>query len=99
MAEVRIDPLSGQRVFVATEAAVAAVQPVRAWALATNWLRPDSSRSSIGPRQPPEPTAQPDLFWAGAATGTHELLEVSEPVASLGAAFARASRRGDGGLA
>ena len=32
----------------------------------------------------PEPTAQPDLFWAGAATGAHEQLELAEPVASLG---------------
>ena len=34
--------------------------------------------------QQPEPTAYPDLFWAGPATGTHELLDVGEPVSSLG---------------
>jgi UDPglucose--hexose-1-phosphate uridylyltransferase len=84
MAEVRIDPLSGQRVFVATEAAVAAVQPVRAAGSGDELVAPGFVPILDRDAPPPEPTAQPDLFWAGAATGTHELLEVSEPVASLG---------------
>jgi len=84
MAEVRIDPLSGQRVFVATVAAVAAMHPVRASGSGDELVAPEFVPILDRAAQPPEPTAQPDLFWAGAATGTHELLEISEPVASLG---------------
>ncbi len=83
MTEVRIDPLSGQRVFVATEAApeIPTVGSVGSVAgLTAPRFVPILDRSA----RPPEPTAYPDLFWAGAATGTHELLEVSEPVESLG---------------
>jgi UDPglucose--hexose-1-phosphate uridylyltransferase len=80
MAEVRIDPLSGQRVFVATGAA----PQIRRWAsgdeLEASEFEPILDRAA----QPPEPTAHPDLFWAGAATGAHELLDVQEPVTSLG---------------
>jgi UDPglucose--hexose-1-phosphate uridylyltransferase len=81
MAEVRIDPLSGQRVFVATGEAVA---PVLAGQSGDEPVAPVFVPILDRAARPPEPTAQPDLFWAGAATGTHELLEVSEPVASLG---------------
>jgi UDPglucose--hexose-1-phosphate uridylyltransferase len=80
MPEVRIDPLSGQRVFVATEGA----PPMRTWG-------PDGQPEPPGfvpildrAAKPPEPTAYPDLFWAGPATGTHELLDVGEPVRSIG---------------
>jgi UDPglucose--hexose-1-phosphate uridylyltransferase len=80
MAEVRIDPLSGQRVFVATEGA----SLVGTWSsggeLASPRFVPILDRAA----QQPEPTAHPDLFWAGAATGAHELLEIAEPVSSLG---------------
>jgi UDPglucose--hexose-1-phosphate uridylyltransferase len=87
MAEVRIDPLSGQRVFIGDAAAP------RDLFDAVTLL---GNRSEAGPVDPvfapvldprspaPEPTAYPDLFWAGPATGTHELLDVGEPVTSLG---------------
>ncbi len=81
MAEVRIDPLSGQRVFIATEAAAS---QVRVDGAGDELTAPDFVAILDRAAPPPEPTAQPDLFWAGAATGSHELLEVSEPVASLG---------------
>ncbi len=80
MPEVRIDPLSGQRVFVGTDGATG--------------VRPLGSGGELTPLSfvpildraapPPEPTAYPDLFWAGPATGTHELFEVPESVATLG---------------
>jgi UDPglucose--hexose-1-phosphate uridylyltransferase len=87
MTEVRIDPLSGQRVFIGAGAA-----PRDLWDSVTmTGARPDSGpldpafEAVLDPRAPePEPTAYPDLFWAGPATGTHELLEVEEPVTSLG---------------
>jgi UDPglucose--hexose-1-phosphate uridylyltransferase len=81
MPEVRIDPLSGQRVIVATEEGAPLVR-----ARASDGELEALSFVPILDRDapPPEPTAQPDLFWAGAATGTHELLGVGEPVASLG---------------
>jgi UDPglucose--hexose-1-phosphate uridylyltransferase len=87
MAEVRIDPLSGQRVFIGDGAA-----PRALW----NSVTMIGTRLDRGPLDPafepvldprarePEPTAYPDLFWAGPATGTHELLDVAEPVTSLG---------------
>jgi UDPglucose--hexose-1-phosphate uridylyltransferase len=80
MAEVRIDPLSGQRVFVATEGAPPIGARSSGGGLEPPRFVPILDRAA----QQPEPTAHPDLFWAGPATGTHELLEVSEPVASLG---------------
>jgi UDPglucose--hexose-1-phosphate uridylyltransferase len=80
MAEVRIDPLSGQRVFVTTEVA----PQIPSWAPSDELVAPDFVPILDRAAQPPEPTAQPDLFWAGAATGAHELLEVSEPVTSVG---------------
>jgi UDPglucose--hexose-1-phosphate uridylyltransferase len=80
MAEVRIDPLSGQRVFVATGAAPQIRVPPLPDAPAPPSFVPILDRAA----QPPEPTAYPDLFWAGAAIGTHELLDVGEPVSSLG---------------
>jgi UDPglucose--hexose-1-phosphate uridylyltransferase len=80
MAEVRIDPLSGQRVFVAT-----------AEAPQSRTLEPGDELAVPGfvaildpAAEQPEPSAYPDLFWAGAATGTHELLDVAEPASSLG---------------
>ena len=81
MPEVRIDPLSGQRVIVATDVAA---RQVRAVGSGDELAPPDFVPILDRAAAKPEPTAQPDLFWAGAATGTHELLEVSEPVASLG---------------
>jgi UDPglucose--hexose-1-phosphate uridylyltransferase len=81
MPEVRIDPLSGQRVFVATEPAVQEVLEV---GLGDEPVAPRFVPILDRAAQPPEPTAQPDLFWAGAATGAHELLDVGEPVRSLG---------------
>jgi UDPglucose--hexose-1-phosphate uridylyltransferase len=80
MAEVRIDPLSGQRVFVATDGPPPISASSSGGELEAPGFVPILDRAA----QQPEPTAQPDLFWAGPATGTHELLEVSEPVASLG---------------
>jgi UDPglucose--hexose-1-phosphate uridylyltransferase len=80
MAEVRIDPLSGQRVFVTTEAA----PQIPSWGRSDEFVAPDFVPILDRAAQPPEPTAQPDLFWAGAATGAHELLDVGEPVRSLG---------------
>jgi len=86
MAEVRIDPLSGQRVFVATEGVPQVPTGGSAGsggsdgALVAPSFHPILDRAA----QPPEPTAYPDLFWAGPATGTHELLDVGEPVSSLG---------------
>ena len=80
MAEVRIDPLSGQRVFVATEGASLIGTWPSAGELAAPRFIPILDRAA----QQPEPTAHPDLFWAGPATGTHELLGLEEPVSSLG---------------
>jgi len=81
MPEVRIDPLSGQRVFVATEAAVAPVVASRSGdELVAPGFAPILDRAA----QEPPPTAHPDLFWAGPATGAHELLDIEEPVRSLG---------------
>jgi UDPglucose--hexose-1-phosphate uridylyltransferase len=90
MAEVRIDPLSGQRVFIATDE----VAQIRFATDEVAQIRSSSLRGELEPpsfvaildraAQPLEPTAYPDLFWAGAATGTHELLEIEEPVRSLG---------------
>jgi UDPglucose--hexose-1-phosphate uridylyltransferase len=80
MAEVRIDPLSGQRVFVATDGA----PPIRAWSSTVEPETPGFVPILDRAARQPEPSAHPDLFWAGPATGTHELLEVSEPVESLG---------------
>lgn len=85
MAQVRIDPLGGQRVIVGDGA------PPRDL-LAADGSRP-AGADPVGPRldpvldpasPEPERSAYPDLFWAGAAAGTHELLDVGEPVASLG---------------
>ena len=85
MTEVRIDPLSGQRVLVATDGSpqirtAQASGPLPSGELAPPSFEPILDRAA----RPPEPTAYPDLFWAGPATGTHELLEVGEPVRSLG---------------
>ena len=81
MAEVRIDPLSGQRVFIATDE----VTQIRSSSVGRRaGGRRASSRSSTAPPSRRSRRAYPDLFWAGAATGTHELLEVEEPVRSLG---------------
>jgi UDPglucose--hexose-1-phosphate uridylyltransferase len=80
MAEVRIDPLSGQRVFVATEGA----PPIRAWGPDGQPEQPSFVPILDRAAKPPEPTAYPDLFWARPATGTHELLDVGEPVRSIG---------------
>jgi len=80
MAEVRIDPLSGQRVFVATEGAPQIRTSGSGGELVAPSFVPILDRAA----QPPEPTAYPDLFWAGPATGAHELLDVGEPVTSLG---------------
>jgi UDPglucose--hexose-1-phosphate uridylyltransferase len=87
MAEVRIDPLNGQRVFIGDDA-----PPRNLWdSITMIGTHPDSGpvdpvfEPVLDPRAPePEPTAQPDLFWAGPATGTHELLDPGEPVTSLG---------------
>jgi UDPglucose--hexose-1-phosphate uridylyltransferase len=81
MTEVRIDPLSGQRVFVATEPAA---YQARSWDSVGELVTPGFAPILDRAAPQPEPTAQPDLFWAGAATGAHELLQVSEPVSSLG---------------
>ena len=80
MPEVRIDPLSGQRVFVATEGA----PPIRTWGPEGQPEPPGFVSILDRAAKPPEPTAYPDLFWAGPATGTHELLDVGEPVRSIG---------------
>jgi UDPglucose--hexose-1-phosphate uridylyltransferase len=80
MPEVRIDPLSGQRVFVATEGA----PPIRTWGPEGQPEPPGFVPILDRAAKPPEPTAYPDLFWAGPATGTHELLDVGEPVRSIG---------------
>jgi UDPglucose--hexose-1-phosphate uridylyltransferase len=83
MAEVRIDPLSGQRVFVGDGAGPRDL--LDANASASSGLADPVFAPLLDPRSPePEPTAYPDLFWAGPATGTHELLDVGEPVSSLG---------------
>jgi UDPglucose--hexose-1-phosphate uridylyltransferase len=80
MAEVRIDPLSGQRVFVATGGA----SLTGTWSSGGELAAPNFVPILDRAAQQPEPTAHPDLFWAGAATGAHELLEIAEPVSSLG---------------
>jgi len=81
MTEVRIDPLSGQRVFVATEPAA---YHAGSWSSVGELVTPGFAPILDRAAQPPDATAYPDLFWAGPATGTHELLEVAEPVGSLG---------------
>jgi UDPglucose--hexose-1-phosphate uridylyltransferase len=81
MAEVRIDPLSGQRVFVAGEEAG---YHVGSWSSVGELVAPGFVPILDRAAPPPAPTADPDLFWAGPATGTHELLDAAEPVASLG---------------
>jgi UDPglucose--hexose-1-phosphate uridylyltransferase len=80
MTEVRIDPLSGQRVFIATDGATAIRPRWSGGGLEQPRFAPILDRAA----QQPEPTAYPDLFWAGPATGTHELLDVGESVSSLG---------------
>jgi len=80
MAEVRIDPLSGQRVFVANDGATPSLASGPGGELVAPRFVPILDQAA----KQPEPTAYPDLFWAGPATGTHELLEVGEPVRSLG---------------
>jgi UDPglucose--hexose-1-phosphate uridylyltransferase len=87
MAEVRIDPLSGHRVFIGDGAAPRGLGN----SVTMIGTRPDGGpldptfEPVLDPRAPePEPTAYPDLFWAGPAAGTHELLEIGEPVTSLG---------------
>ena len=66
MAQIRIDPLTGQRAIVA-DATGGAVLPL---------LEPESPA--------PPATADPDLFWSGAARGAHELIELARaPVRSL----------------
>jgi UDPglucose--hexose-1-phosphate uridylyltransferase len=67
-------------VFVATEGAPL----IRAWSSGDELVEPAFVPILDRAARQPEPTAQPDLFWAGPATGTHELLEVPEPVESLG---------------
>jgi UDPglucose--hexose-1-phosphate uridylyltransferase len=82
MTEVRIDPLSGQRVFVATGGT-----PRFGSFGSVGGLLPASFRFTPIVDQdaaPPEPSAYPDLFWAGPASGAHELIEVPDQVASLG---------------
>jgi UDPglucose--hexose-1-phosphate uridylyltransferase len=89
MAEVRIDPLSGYRVIVATgesahPGAVAeladGLEPAGGEGLALPAFEPVLSRDAPSP----EPSAHPDLFWAGPATGVHELIELGFPVSSIG---------------
>ena len=122
MNEVRIDPISGQRVIVATgrearPGGELAAAPVAAVDLADDpfvagnesqtapevfALRPDGSAPDtpgwrvrvvpnlypvLDPAAPdPEPDANRDLFWAGPARGTHEVIvNAPDPVSSLGA--------------
>jgi UDPglucose--hexose-1-phosphate uridylyltransferase len=85
MSEVRIDPLTGYRAIVATGA-----EPAPATAI------PEPTDARDGLTQPPfapvltadapepEPSAHPDLFWAGPGTGVDELIEVEPPVSSIG---------------
>ena len=80
MTEVRIDPLSGQRVFITTDGATEIRPRWSGGGLEQPRFAPILDRAA----QQPEPTAYPDLFWAGPATGTHELLDVGESVSSLG---------------
>ena len=89
MAEVRIDPLSGYRVIVATgESAHPGVvaeladgrSPTGGAGLALPGFAPVLSRDA----PEPGPSAHPDLFWSGPATGVHELIELGFPVSSIG---------------
>jgi UDPglucose--hexose-1-phosphate uridylyltransferase len=101
MPEVRIDPLTGYRVVVATtsDGAGAHTDATGGGAFTDTGGRPDddgSGAASDGLAQPgftpvftpdapePEPSAHPDLFWAGAGTGVDELIEVGAPVSSIG---------------
>jgi UDPglucose--hexose-1-phosphate uridylyltransferase len=97
MPEVRIDPLTGYRVIVATPADGVATgsaatpdgAPVRTDAgairTAADGLTPPPFASVLTrDAAEPEPSAQPDLFWAGPGTGVDELIEVETPVSSLG---------------
>ena len=92
MPEVRIDPLTGYRVIVATGAEPT---PPRATDQARSPGVSEAATSSDELAQPPfvpvltpdapepEPSAEPDLFWAGAASGVDELIEVGSPVSSI----------------
>ncbi|HEX5192410.1 MAG TPA: hypothetical protein VFW09_06365 [Solirubrobacteraceae bacterium] len=94
MPEVRIDPMTGYRAIVATDAdrghgdtdgGPDAIRPTAdartsADALAQPPFEPVLTRNP----PEPEPTAHPDLFWAGAGAGVDELIEVAAPVSSIG---------------
>jgi UDPglucose--hexose-1-phosphate uridylyltransferase len=110
MPEVRIDPLTGYRVIVATAAdgtgAAGERGPGDGGGPDTGGGGPDTggggpdaggvrARSEQLAPSPftavltpeaaePEPTAHPDLFWAGPGTGVDELIEVGAPVSSIG---------------
>jgi UDPglucose--hexose-1-phosphate uridylyltransferase len=89
--EVRIDPLSGYRVIVATDESA---HPGAITQLAGPPASAEDARHAaalpgfepiVTPDSPePEPSAQPDLFWAGPATGSHELIDLGAPVSSIG---------------
>jgi UDPglucose--hexose-1-phosphate uridylyltransferase len=119
MPEVRIDPLTGYRVIVATGAGTTGAAMTGAVVtgaamtgagttgagvelagadgeLAGADVAPGAAHASDGLAQPPftplltrdapepEPSAHPDLFWAGPANGAHELIELGPPVSSIG---------------
>ncbi|MGH2915614.1 MAG: hypothetical protein ACRDMX_11560 [Solirubrobacteraceae bacterium] len=62
MPEIRIDPLSGYRAIVAADAGGAGNGALR------TLLAPDAPAPAAG--------ANPELFWAGAARGAHERIEI-----------------------
>jgi UDPglucose--hexose-1-phosphate uridylyltransferase len=85
MPEVRIDPLTGYRVIVATEADPPPAGVSLASADTGDGLASPPFEPVLTPDAPePEPSAQPDLFWAGPADGIDELIEIDPPVSSVG---------------
>ena len=85
MAEVRIDPLGGQRVIVGDGAPPRDVFAAAGERPTNGGLSEPRFAAVLDPASPePEPTAYPDLFWAGAAAGTHELIDGGDAVRSLG---------------
>ena len=90
MPEVRIDPLTGYRVIVATAADGASADAEsrpgadRIDPITDSLVRPSFSPVLTPDAPEPEPTAQPDLFWAGPGRGVDELIEVGAPVSSIG---------------
>src|ERR1700749_2444781 len=105
MPEVRIDPLTGYRVIVATGATATPADVVPAAPASDPLAQPPFTPVLTRDAPEPEPSAHPDLFWAGPAVGAHELIElgspVGAPVSSIGElsveeAVAAADRRREG---